>query len=756
MLLSLELIRKFPTDTRSSHELVIDAQPEVISLELTPQLVVNCSITDSHVPGLDTINSLSLSRYNETKKEFDVLLSLDTHTLSLQQLVQFRHAQISFGNLYVTLTLRNPTQSDAKVYRCNVSGDDSLWKNITRVFKKEIKYETNLTVLLEEIRRLREEKDRDQLSCQKEKLNDSKLHFVGNSKVVKELFDPLTLTCSIQDLMNDRNETSTVQSIYILHEANGIIATISKDQPVVTTNQDVNLLAVIGKLHDDSSKNSYLQVTWSNPKFSESGKYFCGAHANNAQGRNEHWNEMLTITVERLQFDDIVKVMYDIQRQVDEDKKRLQTFHENLTNNFIILNTNLQSIENVRRDVRTNQESINGIKDELLSNKQNIVNNKKDINTAKESINVIKEELLSNKQNIVNNKRDIDTMEESINVIRHELLSNKQNIVNNKKDIHTTQESIIGILEELLRNQQNIVNNKKDINTTQDSIREIQEELLRNQQNIENAKEELKSKQDSMKSIQDELLSNLHNMNISSIWKVLSNFSTAVMDMKDDIDKGKTEIKQNKSSITKLHPRSCRDVNSTDDRVVVTLASGLKVMCDTKTDGGGWIIFQRRINGSVDFYRGWQEYRDGFGDYNIGEFYLGNENIYMLTSTGQYDLRIDLKYKNNSFFAQYSSFKILSEKEKYKLNIGVYSGNAGDSFSRHNNSFFTTFDRDNDENSSNCAVVYTGAWWYKRGCHHSNLNGKWGSSDHGKGVNWHVVSNFDSSVSFTEIKIREI
>ncbi|KAK6966021.1 BgMFREP19.1 [Biomphalaria glabrata] len=634
-----------------ANKLVIDAQPEVISLELTPQLVVNCSITDSHVPGLDTINSLSLSRYNETKKEFDVLLSLDTHTLSLQQLVQFRHAQISFGNLYVTLTLRNPTQSDAKVYRCNVSGDSSLWKNITRVSKKEIKYETNLTVLLEEIRRLKEEKDRDQLSCKKEELNGlnkihSKLLFVGNSKVVKELFDPLTLTCSIQ--------------------ANGFIATISKDQPVVTTNQDVNLLAVKGKLHDDSSKNSNLQVTWTNPKFSESGKYFCGAHINNAQGRNEHWNEMLTITVERLQFDDIVKVI----------------------------------IENVRRDVTTNQESINGIKDELLSN--------------------------------------------------------KQNIVNNKKEEHTTRANISGIQEELLRNQQNIVNNKKDINTTQDSIRDIQEELLRNQQNIENVKEELQSKQDSMKSIQDELLSNLHNTNISSIWTVLSNVSTAVMDMKDDIDKGKTDIKQIKSLITKLHHRSCRDVNSTDDRVVVTLASGLKVMCDTKTDGGGWIIFQRRINGNVDFYRGWKEYRDGFGDYNIGEFYLGNENIYMLTSTGQYNLRIDLKYENKAFFAQYSSFKILSEKEKYKLNIGVYSGNAGDSFSRHNNSFFSTFDRDNDEHSSNCAVSYTGAWWYHSPCHSCNLNGKWGSSVHGKGVIWYKLSRFDSSVSFTEMKIREI
>ncbi|KAK6966020.1 BgMFREP19.1 [Biomphalaria glabrata] len=603
-------------------ELVIDVQPNVISPEITPQLVINCSITNNEVQQLDLIKSLTLSRYNETIREFDDLIALDSLTLNLKQFVRFKYSQISFGNLYITLTLPNPTQFDARIYKCNATGANSDGTNISLFAKKAVEYETNSTALIEEIRRIK--KDENYCSFKKDDLADIK------------------------------------------QKANGFIATISKDQPVVTTNQDVNLLAVKGKLHDDSSKNSNLQVTWTNPKFSESGKYFCGAHINNAQGRNEHWNEMLTITVERLQFDDIVKVI----------------------------------IENVRRDVTTNQESINGIKDELLSN--------------------------------------------------------KQNIVNNKKEEHTTRANISGIQEELLRNQQNIVNNKKDINTTQDSIRDIQEELLRNQQNIENVKEELQSKQDSMKSIQDELLSNLHNTNISSIWTVLSNVSTAVMDMKDDIDKGKTDIKQIKSLITKLHHRSCRDVNSTDDRVVVTLASGLKVMCDTKTDGGGWIIFQRRINGNVDFYRGWKEYRDGFGDYNIGEFYLGNENIYMLTSTGQYNLRIDLKYENKAFFAQYSSFKILSEKEKYKLNIGVYSGNAGDSFSRHNNSFFSTFDRDNDEHSSNCAVSYTGAWWYHSPCHSCNLNGKWGSSVHGKGVIWYKLSRFDSSVSFTEMKIREI
>ena len=44
------------------------------------------------------------------------------------------------------------------------------------------------------------------------------------------------------------------------------------------------------------------------------------------------------------------------------------------------------------------------------------------------------------------------------------------------------------------------------------------------------------------------------------------------------------------------------------------------VFCDQKSVGGGWTVFQKRLDGSVDFNnRGWADFRRGFGNLN-GEF----------------------------------------------------------------------------------------------------------------------------------------
>ncbi|XP_059166076.1 ficolin-2-like [Physella acuta] len=202
-------------------------------------------------------------------------------------------------------------------------------------------------------------------------------------------------------------------------------------------------------------------------------------------------------------------------------------------------------------------------------------------------------------------------------------------------------------------------------------------------------------------------------------------------------------------------PDTCRDVVSSSPRPVVILSSGLEVMCDTQTDGGGWTVIQRRFNGQTDFYRGWEEYKYGFGDVDVGEFWLGNENIHRLTSQRRYELRVDFKFNNTDYFAKYSRFRVYGESEGYRLKVSGYSGNAGDSLiSTHNDQKFSTFDKDNDAGPGNCAVDNQGAWWYKY-CHKSNLNGLWGSTIRASGVIWWDTTTL-ASASFTEIKIRPV
>ncbi|MEE6463324.1 hypothetical protein FKM82_005864 [Ascaphus truei] len=91
-----------------------------------------------------------------------------------------------------------------------------------------------------------------------------------------------------------------------------------------------------------------------------------------------------------------------------------------------------------------------------------------------------------------------------------------------------------------------------------------------------------------------------------------------------------------------------------------------KVYCNMETAGGGWSAIQHREDGSVDFQRGWKDYKMGFGSPS-GEFWMGNEFIFAITSQRQYSLRIELMdWEGNHAHSQYDRFHIGNEKQNYR------------------------------------------------------------------------------------------
>ncbi|XP_058120350.1 angiopoietin-1-like [Anopheles ziemanni] len=135
-----------------------------------------------------------------------------------------------------------------------------------------------------------------------------------------------------------------------------------------------------------------------------------------------------------------------------------------------------------------------------------------------------------------------------------------------------------------------------------------------------------------------------------------------------------------------VHPiYSCRQVTNISGTYL--LRSGedsepFEVFCEQTKFDGGWTVIQHRYDGSVDFYRNWTEYRNGFGNVD-GEFWLGLEYMHQMTKSRSHDLIVEVKdLEGNYGYARYDEFEIGSEAEYYALKkLGAYSGTAGDSMS---------------------------------------------------------------------------
>ncbi|XP_059827249.1 tenascin-X-like [Hypanus sabinus] len=207
-------------------------------------------------------------------------------------------------------------------------------------------------------------------------------------------------------------------------------------------------------------------------------------------------------------------------------------------------------------------------------------------------------------------------------------------------------------------------------------------------------------------------------------------------------------------------PKNCEEELSngrTESNIATLYLTGnkerpIRVFCDMTTDGGGWIVFQRRMNGQLNFTRSWKDYVAGFGDL-AAEHWLGLENLHQLTSQQRFEMRVDLRAGEESVYATYDNFVVEGAAVKYRLGLGRYAGTAGNSLAYHRGSNFTTVDEDNDNSLTNCAVSYRGGWWYQN-CHRVNLNGEYGNNKDHQGVNWFGWKGFEFSIPFAEMKMR--
>ncbi|XP_041379738.1 angiopoietin-related protein 1-like [Gigantopelta aegis] len=171
-------------------------------------------------------------------------------------------------------------------------------------------------------------------------------------------------------------------------------------------------------------------------------------------------------------------------------------------------------------------------------------------------------------------------------------------------------------------------------------------------------------------------------------------------------------------------------------------ANGLYAV-QPRDDGGpinvwcnnGWLVIQRRREGSENFFKTWKEYKDGFGVLEK-EFWLGNTNIHRITSQGNYKLRIIMEDNyNDRLDALYENFTIASEKDDFRLHVGYFKGNGDNELSYHSGFRFSTKDEDHDESNGNCAKLHEGGWWYGN-CTRSNLNGHYLGSENTTGATW--------------------
>ena len=187
-----------------------------------------------------------------------------------------------------------------------------------------------------------------------------------------------------------------------------------------------------------------------------------------------------------------------------------------------------------------------------------------------------------------------------------------------------------------------------------------------------------------------------------------------------------------------------------------------KVWCDMHPEHGiARIKIQARFDGSVDFYRNWEEYRTGFGDPK-GEYWLGLENIHKLTHGRTIEIILwAASFQDDTRYAIYKNFSIAGESDHYRLHAGVFDNgfeSSPDEWLKGDGMKFSTYDFDGDIDLGHCAEHYQSGWWHSD-CFWINFNGVYSQTDtisYAQGIIWQAWKGYWKSLKQTAMAIRRL
>jgi len=353
-------------------------------------------------------------------------------------------------------------------------------------------------------------------------------------------------------------------------------------------------------------------------------------------------------------------------------------------------------VQGLRKTIRRNKTKINDLVSKLTIAEMQLASEKEKSNNKDQLI-----KSLNMSIDLLNQNKDLSIKQMQSQIVE---LKNELDFSQNKdKESYGSKDKYTKNIEEL---NAKIIQLECKVKEKDDHIAEFQQKFEINMSEIKEKIERQEYEIDALKS------------NIFKFERLPNDGALVELDMKTNLKEKEEHITRLEAKIIEMNTKlseftldtnSCQNPNESFVFLSCTTIPSVKLITlhdsvpfgavfeDIPSAGPGWMVIQRRFDGSVPI-KTVENFFIGCGDLG-GEFWIGSEKLHKLTASRRHELYIQLvDFDNVAAFARYDHFIVGDSTERYKLlSLGKYSGNAGDALQSHINKDFQT-------------DVYVG-WW---------------------------------------------